>query len=241
MDQAHQNELAATIDDLNRRLAETSRALESSAATIAGLERRVLEADDRWQKASTKLESSEAAMVEHRERTVRSSLELDTLREALSRSETRLSEVSQTLEAMRQSRGYRMGRRFFDRRGLAEIAAASPGHGARATMSVSYSDLACLAQTPLFDAEFYLNANPEVRAAKLEPRMHYLCRGAAEGRDPSPWFNTAFYLTQYPDVARDGVNPLVHYVTKGAQEGRLPTPLHDPALAARAGQPRDRY
>ena len=202
-----------------------ARALESGAATVDALERRVVEADDRWQKASTRLEASEAAMAELRERSFRRSLELDGLREALAKSETRLGEVSQTVEALRQSRAYRMGRRFFDRRGMTEAAVAIEGARGNGSRAVSYSDLACLAQTPLFDEDFYLNANPEVRAAKLEPRMHYLCRGAAEGRDPSPWFNTRFYLAQYPDVATAGVNPLVHYVTKGAQEGRLPTPL----------------
>ena len=224
--QAQQNSLTVTIDNLNRRLAETSRALESSAATIEGLERRALEADDRWQHASARLEASDAALAELRERSFRRTLEVDGLREALAKSETRLADVSLALDTLRRSRAYRVARRLFGRRGTEDAALAASGHRTNDSLAVSYSDLACLAQTPLFDQES-ISTQTRGRAAKVEPRMHYLCFGAAEGRDPSPWFKTAFYLAQYPDVAAARVNPLVHYVTKGASEGRLPAPVSE--------------
>ena len=229
---ARRNE--ATIDELQQRLVETRRALEASEARTQALGSRLLESDDRWQNASGRIESSEAALAALREGAARRSLELDTLREALARSETRIGEISQALETMRRSRAYRFGRMVFDPLRRAESAGAGQGSRTNGSWSVSYFDLACLAQTPLFDADFYLASNPDVRAAHLEPRMHYLCRGAAEGRDPSPWFDTAFYLAEYPDVAADGVNPLVHYVTKGAQEGRHPKPAFGAVPAVRS-------
>jgi hypothetical protein len=44
----------------------------------------------------------------------------------------------------------------------------------------------------LFDAAFYLRANPDVAAAKIDPRKHYEKYGAAEGRKPHRWFQHPF-------------------------------------------------
>ena len=50
-----------------------------------------------------------------------------------------------------------------------------------------------------FDADYYLSRNPEVaRSAGLNPLMHYIVYGAAEGRDPSPTFSTQGYLADHP-------------------------------------------
>ena len=59
-------------------------------------------------------------------------------------------------------------------------------------------------------------------AAGINPLVHYLTWGAAEGRDPSPLFDTSYYLKSNPDVAAAGINPLAHYLTWGAAEGRDP-------------------
>jgi uncharacterized coiled-coil protein SlyX len=224
-------EQAATIDDLSRRLAGAGIALESRQSTIDALEGRLLQSDHRWQKASARLESTDATLAELRDAAGRRSLELDSLRERLETSESRVSELTLALETLRQSRAYRLGRLIFHPLRRGESVKVPPALRTNGHRSVSHADLACLAQTPLFDADFYLASNPEVRAADLEPRMHYLCRGAAEGRNPSPWFDTRFYLLEYPDVAAAGVNPLVHYVMNGVYEGRLPRPHFDPALA----------
>jgi lipopolysaccharide biosynthesis protein len=71
----------------------------------------------------------------------------------------------------------------------------------------------------LFDREWYLNCYPDVRAAGLDPALHYLRRGAMEARNPGPLFDTAWYLSQYPHVAAAGVNPLVHYLRHGWRSG----------------------
>src|SRR3954464_8500592 len=70
-----------------------------------------------------------------------------------------------------------------------------------------------------FDPGFYLQNYPDVAANGIEPALHYVTRGAWEGRDPSQKFSTARYLREYPEVARDGVNPLVHYHTVGRHIG----------------------
>lgn len=74
----------------------------------------------------------------------------------------------------------------------------------------------------LFDAVWYLARNPDVSAQRIDPVKHYVCSGAAEGRDPSPSFGTRFYLSRNPDVAERGANPLLHYILSGRYEGRLP-------------------
>ena len=81
----------------------------------------------------------------------------------------------------------------------------------------------------LFDADYYRRSYPDVASAGVNPLLHFLVSGAAEGRNPHPLFDTAFYLRMYPDVAASQVNPLAHYLKHGAREGRQPHPLFDPA------------
>ena|GEM_PF-2838791 len=72
----------------------------------------------------------------------------------------------------------------------------------------------------LFDREWYLEQNPDVNAAGMDPILHYIEFGASEGRDPSPSFSTYTYLLANPDVLAAGVNPLLHFILHGAKEGR---------------------
>jgi len=73
----------------------------------------------------------------------------------------------------------------------------------------------------LFDREWYLEQNPDVNAAGMDPILHYIEFGATEGRDPSPSFSTYTYLLANPDVLAAGVNPLLHFILDGAKEGRV--------------------
>ncbi|OBS52995.1 hypothetical protein A8B73_08375 [Methylosinus sp. 3S-1] len=81
------------------------------------------------------------------------------------------------------------------------------------------------ALAPEFDAGFYLRANPDVAAQKLDPLAHYIERGWREGRDPSAVFWTSYYLSSNPDVRAAGENPFHHYITRGRGEGRKPNPV----------------
>lgn len=94
---------------------------------------------------------------------------------------------------------------------------------------VANSKVESCEQSPygLFDSEWYLANNPDVREAGGNPLEHYVCFGAAQRRDPHPLFDTEWYLARYPDVRLNGANPLEHYVLFGAAEGRDPNPLFD--------------
>jgi hypothetical protein len=84
-----------------------------------------------------------------------------------------------------------------------------------------------VAGSGLFDRDWYLKNNPDVRKSGLDPVLHYLKFGAAEGRKPNPLFDSDWYLQQYPDVRATNINPLVHYLRHGAAEGCDPSPLFD--------------
>ena len=88
-------------------------------------------------------------------------------------------------------------------------------------------DMRLIAGSGLFDTDWYLQQNPDVARAGVNPLRHYLRRGALEGRDPNPLFDSDWYLQRNPDVAKAGVNPLRHYLRRGALEGRDPSPLFD--------------
>lgn len=73
-----------------------------------------------------------------------------------------------------------------------------------------------------FDADWYLATYADVRAAGMDPAVHFHEFGWKEGRNPGPGFDAAWYLRTNPDVAAAGVNPLLHFVQYGSKEGRLP-------------------
>ncbi|MEP2651772.1 MAG: glycosyltransferase [Paraglaciecola sp.] len=75
-------------------------------------------------------------------------------------------------------------------------------------------------ESGLFDEEWYLEQNIDVKESAQNPIKHYIQFGASEGRTPSPKFDQTWYLTQYQDVANAGLNPLVHYIEHGIAEGR---------------------
>ncbi len=81
-------------------------------------------------------------------------------------------------------------------------------------------ELSALRSSPLFDPAFYLARYPDVAAARIDPVVHYMRFGAAEGRDPGPAFSTLGYQARNPDVAAAGLNPLLHYIRHGQAEGR---------------------
>lgn len=82
-----------------------------------------------------------------------------------------------------------------------------------------------IAQSPLFDAEWYVQQYPELAndpIAKVSPARHYLEKGGFEGLDPSPQFRSQWYLDTNRDIKAAGVNPLLHYILYGIDEGRAP-------------------
>ncbi|WP_157417096.1 hypothetical protein [Nocardioides sp. Iso805N] len=71
--------------------------------------------------------------------------------------------------------------------------------------------VAQLHATPLFDAAWYLRQYPTVVTSGMSPTLHYLRRGAKNGRNPGPNFDTAAYRAAHPDLPRRA-NPLLHFV-----------------------------
>jgi GT2 family glycosyltransferase len=99
-----------------------------------------------------------------------------------------------------------------------------------------------------FDAEWYLQNNPDLAASGTDPALHYLLFGEAEGRRPGPteeekaaleferqlarlkassWFDADWYLANNPDVADAGADAALHYLKNGEAEGRQPGPMPD--------------
>uniref|UniRef100_UPI001FCC3923 rhamnan synthesis F family protein n=1 Tax=Methylobacterium sp. B34 TaxID=95563 RepID=UPI001FCC3923 len=97
-----------------------------------------------------------------------------------------------------------------------------------------------LSPSPLFDGPWYLSNNPDVAAAGLNPLLHYLNCGRAEGRPTclvavsefvaqiadSDLFDAEWYRAiQAPDVTP--AQAARHYLQEGAARGLSPGPLFD--------------
>lgn len=82
------------------------------------------------------------------------------------------------------------------------------------------ADYRLLAVSGLFDASAYLTAYPDIAKAGIDPLLHYLQFGGAEGRLAGPGFDSPGYLARYPDIAETAINPLLHYLRYGLAEGR---------------------
>ena len=89
---------------------------------------------------------------------------------------------------------------------------------------VTISNLFLIRRSGLFDSDWYLAQNPDVKQAKLNGMLHYLRHGGFEGRDPGPRFSSSNYFQIYEDVKKAGMNPLIHYLKYGQREGRLAQP-----------------
>lgn len=72
----------------------------------------------------------------------------------------------------------------------------------------------------LFDHQWYLAQNPDVRESGIDPARHYLLFGGFERRDPSTNFSSQGYLDLHSDVKQSGINPLEHYLRHGEKEER---------------------
>lgn len=70
---------------------------------------------------------------------------------------------------------------------------------------------------PGFDHKFYLSVNDDVRAAKLNPLVHYLRYGKAEGRHPLPHSSDhAFVITIQAEREFSAMEQCIQAVTSGA-------------------------
>ena len=79
-------------------------------------------------------------------------------------------------------------------------------------------DYNLIKKSDLFDSEYYLLQNEDVKNAKMNPIKHYLKFGWKEGRNPSVKFDGNEYLNKRSDVRVAGICPLVHYLKFGKNE-----------------------
>ncbi len=79
-------------------------------------------------------------------------------------------------------------------------------------------DYNLIKKSNLFDCEYYLLQNEDVKNAKMNPIKHYLKFGWKEGRNPSVKFDGNEYLNKRSDVRVAGICPLVHYLKFGKNE-----------------------
>ena len=86
-----------------------------------------------------------------------------------------------------------------------------------------------IGRSSLFDTNWYLSSNKDLKESSfpIDATLHYVARGATEGRDPHPLFCTSWYYKTYPDVLRSKQNALLHFIEHGSNEGRNPNPLFD--------------
>ncbi|WP_088701272.1 hypothetical protein [Halomonas campaniensis] len=74
--------------------------------------------------------------------------------------------------------------------------------------------------SPLFDAKWYVERYPDVKAVNMNPAAHFCKYGWKMLRDPSSQFSSAGYLIKHKDIKKEGMNPLLHYLRFGKKEGR---------------------
>ncbi|MDH3346552.1 MAG: glycosyltransferase [Desulfobulbaceae bacterium] len=82
-------------------------------------------------------------------------------------------------------------------------------------------------ESGLFNPVYYLAENPDLRGASIDPLIHYLENGWAEGRNPNALFATVWYLEAYQEVLKAEINPLYHYISSGWREGKNPSPMFE--------------
>jgi sulfatase maturation enzyme AslB (radical SAM superfamily) len=76
----------------------------------------------------------------------------------------------------------------------------------------------------LFDTDFYLHNNPDVRDTGLTAWEHYRTIGATQNRKPRADFDSLYYSSTHVDVVAGGIDPFLHYVRQGWAEGRTAVP-----------------
>jgi FkbM family methyltransferase len=86
-----------------------------------------------------------------------------------------------------------------------------------------------IADSGLFDAQWYLDHYSDAHFGRPNPLLHFLRRGASSGYNPNPSFDCRWYLAQNPDAVARGLNPLVHYCQVGAAARRDPSPRFNTA------------
>lgn len=87
-----------------------------------------------------------------------------------------------------------------------------------------------LTEHPLFDADWYLDQNLDVKESGGNPLMHYLRYGWKENRNPHPLFDSAWFQQTYSHKKNPSGEPLTEYLLHGWMNGAAPHLLFDPSF-----------
>ena len=153
-----------------------------------------------------RLAENDRMLAEQSKRIVKLQSEVETLSTTIHRAEQIIAYVTQRFASAMKKRSFRRLRhalkvRFF-------------------RLPVGTSRYSLIRNSVFFDKNYYLSSNPDVKAEKLDPVVHYLQLGGRQGRDPGPQFSEAGYRALSPDVAATSLSSLEHYESHGRSEGR---------------------
>ena len=98
------------------------------------------------------------------------------------------------------------------------------------SVAILFREYELLAKSGLFDAAYYVGANPDVAALNVDPLLHYIETGAIELRNPSAAFDARRYAERCRERGESVENPLFHYLEIGAAQG-LEQHLHAKPVA----------
>lgn len=217
------------------RNAELSSRLVERKQAVSRLEQRLAAAQLAERQQAQGRAVAEAALSEEQRRNARLVERVaaldglgETARAALKRERGRTKNLTARLAALEEKLAKRSEKRRGGLRGLAAPLLLVK----RATRRYSREGrelrrrAGLVAASGLFDAAWYLERNRDVRAAGVDPLLHFVRSGSAEGRNPHPLFDSKWYVAQNADLGSEAAaNPLVHFLTAGAAELRDPHPL----------------
>lgn len=84
------------------------------------------------------------------------------------------------------------------------------------------SEMKLIGPSGLFDEDWYISQNQDLRNQYGMGLLHFVTHGAREGRRPNPIFDTSWYREEYLDNDKEE-NPLVNYIREGVQKKRNPS------------------
>jgi glycosyltransferase involved in cell wall biosynthesis/GT2 family glycosyltransferase len=222
------------IDGLNAELARIREELATREVRISRLGRTVVELEERCaglrHELAARLEELERLAEENR----RYGADLRASRDEITRLSAEVEDLAADVRELHASTSWRVTSPL---RGLKNAVLrlrsrlretpSTESPSLPAAPVIENPEATLIAQSGLFDPDYYASQVPGLRERGVDLVTHYLTRGAAEGLDPNPVFDSSFYLERYPDVASSGENPLIHYLRAGAAERRDPHPLFE--------------
>ncbi len=209
-DHAAQSALAAQREKQNEVLAAR---LKQQEAELDHLDTQLKNARELYDAQSAGLKTS---LAQWREQSEQLNARLDELDRANNRHKSLLSLAQKRADAFDQAPVRRLVKPVQEL--IARQIKKQPGGRSRAQHAKIRQQIAA---SGFFDEDYYLEHNPDVRAAGVDALDHYIDHGGVEGRAASASFDTGHYLNVNPAVREAGMNALIHYLRFGAEEGRV--------------------